>query len=137
MSCLPLNVDAALGMLTSPAGTVQAYETTGTAQANGTWAATPGATRTIQAVVLAMKPYELELLAPGSAGSGGIVVQTTETLYFSDAQNAGVQNQQSFVIYQGLTWRVVANGLVSLNAGFNLYQCVRYFPNGTDTSTAA
>jgi hypothetical protein len=107
-----------------------AYEITGERQSDGTWNGPQSAPRKIKATVFAAKLSELEILAPGEASNGGIVLETQERLYFQNATNSGIEARQSFVTYEGLTWRVLGTGLMKPLAGFHLYMAVRYMTGG-------
>lgn len=84
----------------------------------------------IKAIVLHLNLQQLDILTEGSASAGGIAVLTQDLLYFTDPKYEGVSNQQSYVVYQGLRYRVVGEGLTSGpgllgNANFNVYHCLR------------
>ena len=136
MSVLPFDLDDALDAFDCPT-TVTVSETSGTRAADGTWQQTTGMPRNLRCVILQMKPHELALLPPGNVQQGAIVIHTKDTLYVSGQNNAGVESRQSFLLYQGFTWRIVATGFQNPNSGFNTYNAVRYFPNGNDNSNNA
>jgi hypothetical protein len=127
MTCLPLNLNA---VLTTFGKSLTAWELGGTRQTDGTWTGTVENTRFISAVVLAAKAAELQLIAPGESLGAGIVVQTTAVLHFQTVTD----RLQSFVTYQGFTWRILGTGLMTPNAGYNLYYATRYTDSGSDTA---
>ena len=129
MSVLPLDMDDVLTSFDTP-NTVQVYDRTGSRGATGTWDYTVGATRNIDAVVLQMSMQELMILTEGDVSGGGIILHTKETLYFQTPNTAGIEDRQSFVLYQGFTFRVVATGFQSQNANFNTYKAIRFISNG-------
>ena len=134
MSNLPMDFSEVIENFSTP-GELKAYEITGARQPDGTWNGPASTPWDLAAVVLTAKLQELEILAPGEASAGGIVLQTEETLYFQNAENAGVQDKQSFVTYQGLTYRVLGTGLMNPLAGFNLYTAIRYMEAGVVAQT--
>lgn len=131
MSVLPMDFSDVLDTFESPAA-VQAFETTGTRDTNGGWKETPGPARTLKGtVVLQLGIQQLALLNQGDVSLGGIALHTKETLYFRNPDNAGGESKQSFVIYQGLTFRVVGTGFQQPNANFNTYNALRHVDDGT------
>jgi hypothetical protein len=114
-------------------GPVQAYERTGARAANGGWASPKGAVRDVKdAVVLQADPVKLQALTQGDIAGGGIVIHTRETLYFQGATATGTENRQSFILYNGFVFRVIASGFMAANTGFNTYTAVRYIDNDSD-----
>jgi hypothetical protein len=128
LTALPFDMDEVLESFSSP-GVVQVYERTGAADEQGIWRSAAGLPRTIDAVVLTMSPQELQILTEGDVSGGGIVLQTKDTLYFQTVKTQGTENRQSFVLYQGFTFRVVSTGFQAPNSNFNTYNCVRYLKN--------
>jgi len=129
MTGLPMDFSDVLSEFDSPAPVV-AYETTGSREANAGWRESPqGADRAINAIVLNLSAEELELLnptAPGEFMKGGIAITTADTLYFRGPNSTGVESTQSYVKYQGFTWRVIGFGLSTApNASFNVYNAIR------------
>lgn len=127
MTCLPLNLNV---VLTTFGQSLTAWELAGTRNADGTWTGTAENTRFITAVVLAAKAAELQLIAPGESLGAGIVLQTPAVLHFQTVADP----LQSFVTYQGFTWRILGTGLMTPNAGYNLYYATRYTDSGSDTA---
>ena len=125
MTLLPLELQDVLDNLSYPGG-VTVYERTGTRSTSGAWSSTAGTSRTIQAVVLTADVQELQILSGGDVSGGGIVIHTPETLYFQNANDAGDELRQSFIQWQGFTFRVVGTGFQSQNANFNTYIATRY-----------
>jgi hypothetical protein len=137
MSLLPFDFDDVLAAFENP-DPLTAFERAGSRADNGAWTTSDGQPRNVKAVVLTMKPMELELLAPGNVAGGGIVLLTTETLYIQGPTATGSESRQSFVNYHGFTWRVMGTTLTTKpNAGLNVYNCVRYLSNGNDSSNIA
>ena len=130
MSVLPLNLNAVISTFAVPGG-LTAWELAGVRNAAGTWTGTAQNSRTIDpVVVLAAKAAELQLIAPGESLGAGIVLQTQAVLHFQTATD----NLQSFVTYQGFTWRILGTGLMAPLAGYNLYYATRYTDSGSDTA---
>ena len=129
MTCLPLNLNVVLTTFAVPGG-LTAWELSGVRNADGTWTGAAENTRFITAVVLAAKAAELQLIAPGESLGASIVLQTPAVLHFQTAADP----LQSFVTYQGFTWRILGTGLMTPNAGFNLYYATRYTDSGSDTA---
>jgi hypothetical protein len=128
LSALPFNFDEVLESFSVP-GQVQAYERVTTQGADGMATYTASLPRPIDAVVLTMSLQELQILTEGDVSGGGIVLQTKETLYWQTSNTAGTETRQSFVLYNGFTWRVMGSGLTAPNSSFHNYPCTRYLSN--------
>jgi len=127
MSILPLRFDAVLQAFGTPLPVIVS-DTTG-AYVDGEWTESEPVPRPhpLRAIVLAMTPARLELYQEGESSAAGITLHTTETLHFTDVNNAGQEQRQSYVDYQGYRFRVVGTGFMHGNANCNLYEAVRYF----------
>lgn len=127
MSTLPMNFDSVLQTFGTPLP-VTVLDTTGS-YVDGEWTETDSVPRpqSLPAIVLAMSPARLELYKEGDSSAAGISLHTKETLYFTDINNAGQEQRQSYVEYQGYRFRVVGTGFMLGNTNFNLYEAVRYF----------
>ena len=127
MSVLPMNFDSVLQTFRSPLP-VTAIDTTG-GYVDGEWVETEPVPRSkpLAAIVLAMQPARLELYKEGDSSASGITLHTKETLYFTDINDAGQEQRQSYVEYQGYRFRVVGTGFILGNTNFNLYDAVRFF----------
>lgn len=101
----------------------------------GKWTTFANPPRDIKdAIVLALKVQELQFYSAGNASARGISILTQETLWFSDPTSEGVEQQQSFVEWQGYKYRVTGNGQTYPNADFNVYVAMGYTDYGTDRS---
>lgn len=86
----------------------------------------------IKAIVLSLGMEQLAFYQEGNVAEGGIAVLTREPLYFTDILTGTVSDRQSFVEYQGRTFRVVGDGFISGpislvgNASFKCYHCLRW-----------
>ena len=127
MSSLPMNFDTVLQTFGSPLP-VPVLDTVGS-YVDGEWTEADPVPRPkpLSAIVLAMPPARLELYKEGDSSAAGITLHTKETLYFTDINNAGQEQRQSYVEYQGYRFRVVGTGFMLGNTNFNLYEAVRYF----------
>lgn len=123
MSMIPMDFSSVLEAFSQP---VTIEDTTGS-YVDGVWGESEGTERTVSAIVLAMKPEELEFFAEGNASAGGITLTTDETLYFTDINADGAEQRQSYVLYNGYRFRVVGTGFMQPNTLHNIYSCVRYF----------
>lgn len=131
-SRLPLNLFSAFSAFAKP---VRVRDTGGGAYLGGRWTEEPETERTIMAVVLQLSLQEVELLGRGAASGGGIVLHTTSFLYAADllgdgtgsaSPDGGRQTRQSYAMYMGYVFKVVAGGFVKGNATYNTYKAVRY-----------
>ena len=135
--------------------TVTVYETVGMYQ-DHLWRQVKQTERTIKASILNASPQKMKILSDGAVRVGGIAIHTTDTLYFLDTKSqvegAVLQNQpgtdslplgvpsdgettlranQSFVIWRGLTYRVIAEASPS-NATYRTFLGTRYISNESD-----
>lgn len=124
---LPMNFDTVLRTFGTPLP-VTVLDTTGS-YVDGEWAEADPVARPkpLPAIVLAMSPAKLEQYKEGDSSAAGISLHTKEKLYFTDINNAGQEQRQSYVEYQGYRFRVVGTGFMLGNTNFNLYEAVRYF----------
>ncbi len=124
---LPMNFDTVLRTFGTPLP-VNVLDTIGS-YTDGEWAESDPATRPtpLPAIVLAMSPARLELYKEGDSSAAGISLHTKETLFFTDINNAGQEQRQSYVEYQGYRFRVVGTGFMLGNTNFNIYEAIRYF----------
>lgn len=124
---LPMNFDTVLRTFGTSLP-VMVLDTTGS-YADGEWAESDPVARPkpLSAIVLAMSPARLEQYKEGDSSAAGISLHTKETLYFTDINNAGQEQRQSYVEYQGYRFRVVGTGFMLGNTNFNIYEAVRYF----------
>ena len=136
-------------------GPVTVYETVGMYQ-DHLWRQIKQADRTITASILNASPQKMKILSDGAVRVGGIAIHTTDTLYFLDTKSqiegAQIQNvpdinslptglpssgettlraSQSFVVWRGLTYRVVADASPS-NAKHFTFLGTRYLSNESD-----
>lgn len=127
MSVLPFNFDITLAAFAHP-HPITVRDTGLGEYVGGRWVPGEETTRQIRATVLQMKPEELELLMPGHASNGGIALHTKAELYFSDLKGKGdtQETRQSYVEYQGYTFRVFGTGFMFGNTNLNIYNAVRY-----------
>lgn len=127
MTILPFNFTNAVAALAHPAP-LTVRDTGGGAYVKGRWTAEPESIRRMQAIVLQMRPEELQILEEGNISGGGIILHTGAELYFADAAGQGntVQSRQSYVEYQGYTFKIIGTGFMMGNANFNTYRAVRY-----------
>ncbi len=135
--------------------TVVVYETVGI-YVDHLWNQVKQPERNIRAVILNASPQKMKILSDGAVRVGGISIHTTDTLYFLDtkSQVEGAQMQnvpdinslpgglpskgettlrasQSFVIWRGVTYRVVANASPS-NAKHFTFLGTRFISNESD-----
>lgn len=82
--------------------------------------------RPLRAIVLATDSARLDFQAEGESSASSIVLHTREVLYFTDLTAHGIEQTQSYVLYQGFRYRVTGDGFMIGNAGFNTYNAVRY-----------
>jgi hypothetical protein len=125
MSALPMNFDAALRAFRHPAP-LPLIETVGR-RTDGEWEEQETRRYAIEAIVLAMPADKLELHKEGDSSTAGIILHTKETLFFTDINNSGQEQRQSYVEYQGCRFRVTGTGFLKGNANFNTYEAVRHF----------
>lgn len=93
-----------------------------------------GDNRKIRAIALQITLQIIQFYKEGTFTNGGIALLTKEPFTVSDIADGGEQNIQSFVTYQGYTFRVVGDGFISAmgipslvgNAKFKCYHCARY-----------
>lgn len=87
----------------------------------------------LQAVVLQMTVEELRLYPQGNITGGGIALLTAEPMHISGTlRDGGEDDIQSYVVYQGIKWRVVGDGFLSGpgnagNTGTHCFHCLRWF----------
>jgi len=125
MSILPMNFDAVLAAFQHPA-LLPCTDTIGS-YVDGQWQEEDAGNREIKAIVLAMPVAKLEFYKEGDASAAGIILHTKNTLYFSDIDNAGQEQRQSYIEYQGYRFRVVGTGFMLGNSNFNCYEALRFF----------
>jgi len=125
MSILPMNLDAVLDAFQHP-DPLPCVDTLGT-YVDGQWEEKETGQREINAVVLAMPVSKLEFYKEGDASAAGIILHTKDTLYFTDINNSGQEQRQSYIEYQGYRFRVVGTGFTLGNANFNCYEALRFF----------
>lgn len=133
---IPLDFSAVLAAFAQPSP-LPVYDVTGRRDASGRWEEgfddgtgwRKGAhgERSITAVVLALGPRDLALLAEGESMGGGIAVITREELYCPDQiiGGNGLETRQSYVFYQRQRYRVTGDGLLHGNANIRLYHALR------------
>ena len=124
---LPMNFDSVLASFQFPLR-VTVLDTMGN-YTDGEWIETEPIERgkPLVAIVLAMPPARLELYKEGESSAAGITLHTKETLYFTGVNNAGQEQRQSYIDYQGYRFRVVGTGFMMGNTNFNIYEAVRFF----------
>ena len=127
MSALPMDFSMVLQTFGSPLPVI-VLDTTGS-YVNGQWQESKPEPRekSISAIVLAMTPARLEQYKEGDSSAAGITLHTDAMLHFNDINNAGQEQRQSYVDYQGYRFRVVGTGFMIGNASFNLYEAIRFF----------
>jgi len=133
---LPMNLSAVMSAFQSPVP-VYAFERDGFKTPAGIWqnGIVAGSKRKLTTpVILQLDRQELALMVSGDVAEGGISIQTPDTLYFntSTEDRIGLQGKQSFIEYQGFTFRVIATGFTSPNATHQTYYAVRYQSHGGD-----
>ena len=85
----------------------------------------------IASIMLALSVQTLFFYKEGSVSDGGIALLTQEELFFTNINNEGEINKQSYVIYQNMRFRVVGDGFISGwsilvgNANFKCYHALR------------
>ena len=98
------------------------------AMKDGEWVKGAYEERTVTAVVLAMKPADLELYGDGEFVGGGISLATDAELYVPDPETDaghGGRNRQSYVLCQGRRYRVTGDCLIYGNTNLRLYHALR------------
>lgn len=85
----------------------------------------------IRAIVLALSVQTLFFYKEGNVSDGGIALLTQEQLFFTNINNTGASDTQTYVEYQNMRFRVVGDGFISQwnsligNANFKCYHCLR------------
>lgn len=86
----------------------------------------------LQAIVLQLSLQSLFFYKEGNVSDGGIALLTQTPLYFTNIDNTGELNVQSYVLYQNMRFRVIGDGFISGplasltgNANFKCYHCLR------------
>lgn len=82
--------------------------------------------REIKAIVLMDSIEQQQFYADGNSTSGVLAVICNDKLYIADAFQGGQERRQSYVIYDGLKYKVSASGKLFGNTNKHLYHCVRY-----------
>ena len=80
----------------------------------------------IKAIVLMDSIEQQQFYADGNSTSGVLAVICNDKLYIADAFQGGQERRQSYVIYDGLKYKVSASGKLFGNTNKHLYHCVRY-----------
>lgn len=156
MGIAKFNLNASMSVMAT-AQTV--FDVAGSYDVNGRWQSNQLPDRAIRAIVLNMKPQELSLHTNGKYTTGGLSIQTKDTLYYQDAMSFVYQSEmsnspgikalafgtptrgqnmpeqkQSFIRYKGRIYIVWGEGFP--NANFNQYIAVRFLNYGsTGTET--
>ena len=134
MTPLPMNFTPILAAFAHPSP-LRVWDTTGTRNAYGSWVESEPTERaaSVEAIVLALSPRELEFLGEGEAASSGISITTTAELHFTDAVNLSsdafgkeVETRQSYVLYNGQRYRVTGTGLMMGNTTMHIYHALRH-----------
>jgi hypothetical protein len=82
--------------------------------------------RMIEAAVDKSGGKRLEAIFGGSATGGAIMITTTEPLYFTDAYAPGEPSKQSFVMYDGINYRIAGIDSWKDQLGVNVYLANRH-----------
>lgn len=96
---------------------------------NGVWVERMplGAPRTIKAIPFAEGSFDLSIYPDGSASEGTTTFTTAATLYYTDITSEAQEQRQSYINWQGYTWRVKGKNLFLGNVfGLMIYKAERY-----------
>lgn len=83
--------------------------------------------RYIKGIMLSMDNITLDLYADGSSSYGGITCTTSAPLYWTDVNNTGTEQKQSYISYENYIWRCRGKGLTQKSAGLEIYHLTRFF----------
>lgn len=84
------------------------------------------ATRKLNVPVDPNNSKQMQQIFGGSVSDGDIMILSSEPLYIEDLYEAGERNQQSFVDYGGLTYRVSNEANWEPQAGMKVYLAKRH-----------
>ncbi len=92
---------------------------------SGVWVEEPIDPRKIYAVVLSLAPEDIQLLQQGEQSVAGIalVCNANVQLYFCDNQSDS--QKQSYILHNGMKYRVIGSCLVENNSKQKIYTCLR------------
>lgn len=83
-------------------------------------------TRTIKAAVDPSNSKRLQNIFGGNVADGSIGIFTSDFLYIDDMYTSGSRSLQSYVEYDGMTYRVMQKGSWTLQAGIRVYLAERH-----------
>ena len=105
------------------------WEETG-AYIGGLWTKATSDTRPIDAIILTLSPEDLQFFAQGNASKGGIAVHTLETLFIADVDRDGMTQVQSYIGWNGYTFKVTGTGFATPNSDHFTYYALEYTDYG-------
>lgn len=93
---------------------------------HGGWIKTASEPVNIDAIVLQLNPELLQFYSVGNASKGGVAIHTLSLLYISDVNHIGVEQQQSYIEWNGYSFRVSGTGFASPNSDHFTYIGLEY-----------